>query len=477
MHFPLRLIAGAAVSLVLGNATSVAAQEFNWRQFEGQTINGILNEGPLVSAYIEPQLREFQDLTGITVRLEKLADNQARQKLDIVLSGKDPSVDFFNIQMDERGGAYTVAGYLENLEGYLANPALTPTDYNYPGDWAKGCLATTKVVKDAPLNNLVFSAQAQLLHIREDLFRKHGVKIPETLAELEEAAKKLTIRDAKGNIETYGFISRGSGLQSTASFATYLRNFGGSWFKEENGVKTANFASKESIDAFEYYGRLIREYAPPAALTNQHAANANLFASGKVAILSELNYYIFNFEDPARSRVAGNATTILVPRGPAGSYPNIPTTSFAISNYSQKKDASWLFLVWITGKERLLYAQKNGTPVCRESAWVDPIYEAPSPAWGEASRLAVQYGRALAKPPAIAINEVREAVGKVIDVAIRDGSRAAIEAEATKQAAIVDELVARTEKDSPFTGPEQTGQPSTPVEDQRRPIDLIGLAN
>lgn len=476
MHFWARLIAGTVLSLVLGSTSQLEAQEFNWRQFEGATINGVLNQGPLVDAYIEPQLHEFEQLTGINVRLEKLATNQQRQKLDIVLSGKDSSVDFFTIQMDERGGAYSVAGYLENLEPYLGNSNLTPSGYDYPADWAKGCLATTQVVKDAPLNNIVFSAQAQLLHIRKDLFQQYGVKIPETLQELEEAAKKLTIRDSAGNVETYGFLSRASDLQVTASLAGYVRNFGGSWFKEENGVKKANFASKESVDAFEYYGRLIREDAPSAALTNQPDANANLFASGKVAILSELNYYIYNFDDPKQSRVAGKVATILVPSGPAGSYPNIPTTSFAISSYSQKKDAAWLFLAWMTGKKQLLFAQQHGAPTCRESAWNDPSYKAPSPSWGEASRIAVQYGRALAKPPAVAINEVREAVGKVASVAIRDGSRAAIEAEAAKQAGIVDALIAKTETGSTFTGPDQIG-PSVSPEEQRRPIDLIDLSD
>ncbi|HEV7719292.1 MAG TPA: extracellular solute-binding protein [Arsenicitalea sp.] len=463
------------LSVALVAAPPLQAQEFNWRQFAGTTITGLLNVGPLADAYVLPQLAEFEKQTGINVRIEKLTDTQVRQKLDILLAGKDPSVDFFNIQMDERGGAYTVAGYLANIQPYLDNPALTPADYNYPGDWAKGCIATTNVVKGAPLNNLVFSAQAQLLHIRTDLFRQYNVKVPETLDELEDAAKKLTIRDASGNVETYGFLSRGAGLQATASFGTYLRNFGGSWFKQLNGEKTSNIASKESVDAFEYYGRLIRSYAPAAALTNNQDANANLFASGKVAILSELNYFVFNFNDPARSRVAGKVATILVPRGVAGSFPNIPTNSFAISNFSQKKDATWLFLAWITGKKQLLLAQQNGAPVCRESAWTDPSYKAPSAAWGAASEIAIENGRALAKPPAVAINEVREAVGKVIDVAIRNGSRAAIQAEADKEAAIIDALVAKTEKGSTFTGPDQIG-PSVTPEDQRRPIDLVGLS-
>lgn len=449
------------------------AEDFNWRQFEGTTISALLTESPAVSGYIQPQIAEFEALTGIRVRVETLADNQARPKLDIILAGKDPSVDLFLVQMDERGGAYTTAGYLTNLEPFLGNPALTPADYDYAADFAPGCLATTRVTSDQPLNNIVFSAQAQLLHIRTDLFAEHGIKIPETLEELEAAAKALTLRDASGNVETYGFIARGSGLQATASFASYLRNFGGSWFVEKDGLKKSGIAEPEAIDALEYYGRLIREYAPPAALANRHDANATLFAAGKVAMLSELNYYAYNFQDEGRSRVAGKNALILIPAGPAGSYPNIPTTSFAISEFSKNKEATWLFVAWITGKEQSAKGQRAGIPLCRLSGWADPDYVPPTPSWGAASLAALEYGRALAKPPAVAINEAREAVGKVIDVAIRDGSREAILAEARTQGAVIDALVAQHEAGTTFTGLPQADATPVPAETQAH---VIGLA-
>ena len=39
------------------------------------------------------------------------------------------------------------------------------------------------------MNNIVWSAQAQLLHIRADLFKKYNVKVPTTMEELEDAPK------------------------------------------------------------------------------------------------------------------------------------------------------------------------------------------------------------------------------------------------------------------------------------------------
>ena len=125
---------------------------------------------------------------------------------------------------------------------------------------------------------MVWSAQAQLLHIRKDLFEKYNVKVPTTLEELELVAKKLTIdEDGDGKPEIYGFLSRGRDRLITASFATYLWNHGGSWFKRDaRGKRVSNINSKEAIDAFKYYGRLIRTYSPPAALNNRPSANAAL---------------------------------------------------------------------------------------------------------------------------------------------------------------------------------------------------------
>ena len=52
------------------------------------------------------------------------------------------------LQMDNRGGKLTAAGHLEDLEPYLKDSSLTPSNYDYPGDWLGGCLNTEKVIMD-----------------------------------------------------------------------------------------------------------------------------------------------------------------------------------------------------------------------------------------------------------------------------------------------------------------------------------------
>jgi multiple sugar transport system substrate-binding protein len=465
------VFAGLALTLLL--ASTAAAKAFDWRRYAGTTIHGIVFSSPGTTAYMPPQLKEFEKETGITVRLEQIVDTQMRKKQDIVLAGHDPSLDFFTLQMDNRGIALTSAGLLQNLEPFLKDPSLTPADYDYPGDWAGGCLNTATVMAGQPVNNIVYSAQAQVLHIRKDLFAKYHVKIPATMDELEAAAKALTIKDKNGNVETYGFLSRGWGRLTTASFATYLWNFGGSWIKQADGKRVPNINSPEAIKALEFYGRMIRDYAPAAALNNRPNANGNMFAAGKVAMLSELSFFIYQFEDPKQSRVAGKVATILVPRGPAGSYPNLPTTSFAISPFSRHKEAAWLYIAWMTSKAHMLVGQKNGAPMCRKSVWTDPSYKPPTPSWGETSRIALDYGIAIAKPQTVAISEMRDAIGEVVNVAIRDGSHDAIKAAADKAAATMADLMAKTEKGIKFQGVFRAGAKKLSAEEQMLPIRAI----
>ena len=469
---------------VLATATAAAAfvvaparAEVDWRQFEGTTLNAAYFTANYIDAWFRPMAKRFEEESGIKVQMQVLQAGQIRKKQDIMLAGKDSQLDIVMLQMDNRGGKLTAAGHLEDLQPYLDDPTLTPADYDYPGDWLGGCLNTERVITGQPLNNIVWSAQAQLLHIRKDLFEQHNVKVPTTLAELEDAAKKLTIdEDGDGTPEVYGFLSRGHGRLTTASFATYLFNHGGSWFTRlDDGTKVSNLDSKESIDAFEFYGRLIRDYAPKSALSNKPPQNAALYAAGKAAMLSALNFWHGLADNPQKSRIAGKSTTILVPAGPGGSFPNVPTTSLAISKYSTKKKAAWLYIAWMTRKHIMLEGQMAAVPMCRRSSWEDPTYVAPTPAWGESAKIAADFGIAIAKPQAIAIGQMRDAAGEIANVAIRDGSRAAIEAEAKKQAAFMTKLVAETEAGMNFAGVIPKFAKKLDAETQAEPIRAEGM--
>ena len=192
-------------------------------------------------------------------------------------------------------------------------------------------------------------------------------------------------------------------------------------------------------------------------------------------MLSELNFWHSLAANPKRSRIAGNSTTILVPAGRAGSFPNLPTTSLAIPKYSKKKNAAWLYIAWMTQKRIMLKGQNAAVPMCRRSTWTDPSYKAPTPAWGKSAELAADFGIAIAKPQAIAIGQMRDAAGTVMNVAIRNGARAAIQKEADKQAAIMNGMIAKTEKGVDFAGVLPSFAKKITAKEQRMPIDAEGM--
>jgi hypothetical protein len=100
----------------------------------------------------------------------------------------------------------------------------------------------------------------------------------------------------------------------------------------------------------------------------------------------------------------------------------------------------------------MVKGQNAAVPMCRRSSWTDPTYKAPTPGWGSSAKHAADYGIAIAKPQAIAIGQMRDAAGEVMNIAIRNGDRAAIQAAADKAAEFMTALVAKTETGMDFIG-------------------------
>ena len=147
-----------ATTFALG-VTGTASAEVNWRQFEGTTLNAAYFTANYIDAWWRPMAKQFQKETGIKVKMQVLQAGQIRKKQDIMLAGKDSTLDVLMLQMDNRGGKLTAAGHLEDLEPYLSDSSLTPANYDYPGDWLGGCLNTERVIKGQSHNNL------SLIHI------------------------------------------------------------------------------------------------------------------------------------------------------------------------------------------------------------------------------------------------------------------------------------------------------------------------
>lgn len=106
-----------------------SAEDFDWKNCDGTTINVMFNEHNYSKAVIS-KLDEFEEKTGITVEYSSTPEGNYFDKLNTSLSSRSGTPDVFMT------GAYQVweyasAGYMEPLDDYINNPAKTASDYNF----------------------------------------------------------------------------------------------------------------------------------------------------------------------------------------------------------------------------------------------------------------------------------------------------------------------------------------------------------
>lgn len=82
-----------------------------------------------------------------------------------------------------------------------------------------------------------------------------------------------------------GFTGRGKANPAVTQFSTYLYAFGGDFFDFATNKATIN--TPEAVQAFEYYGKLLREYGPESS-TNMHWNEcAALYSTGGAAMCTD----------------------------------------------------------------------------------------------------------------------------------------------------------------------------------------------
>lgn len=422
----------AAPEAETGADAAAVPEGFDWRAYEGEEIRFLANKHPWTDA-IEEYLPQFEEETGITVNLEVLPEDQFRQKVLVELTTGAGTVDVFMSMPPQEGLKFHSAGWYEPLQDYIANPNLTSPDYD-AGDFLAGVMGAETIGGD--VIGIPIMMENEVLYYRKDLFAEMGIEPPKTMEELEEVAAMLTDKEN----DFYGFVARGKGAAAVTQFSTFLYNFGGEWLNE-NREPIIN--QPEAVEAFDLYGRLLREYGPPGSTNNHWYEASGILAQGKAAMYTDANSLFSVVENPESSTVVGNIGYAMMPEGPAGNHPYVSVWGISMASSSQNKEATWCLMQWLTSKEIVKEAQMKGIPGGRRSVWADPDGASAFPAdWVEtfvaSNEIAYPYDR----PPVVAVSEVRDTVGKVIVTSIEGGD---VQAAADEAAAEMADIMSRTE--------------------------------
>jgi len=318
--------------------------KINWKQAEGESITVAV----IPASYFENLITlapQFEALTGVKLRFEKVPPGQIRQKALLDLSSKtgtyathaaDPM--YYPLYVSNK--------WVEPLDKYLNDASLTdPAWFDY-NDIFKAWRDADSV--DGKPYGIPYDGEVTVQVYRKDLYAEKGLKPAETFDQLLANAKALT----DPNNRIHGLALRGfSGAgQNMYIYPSILRGFGGNWFNGKELVVN----SPEAVRALEWYVSALTQYAPPAVRNWNWPDIADAFSQGTIACYIDAHSSAAVLNNPEKSKVIGKIGFARWPAGPSGKrVTSIWNWGFPVNAaLSEKaKKATWLFITWAASAE------------------------------------------------------------------------------------------------------------------------------
>lgn len=341
----------AAPALMSGRARAQDAMggfskaSIDWRQAEGSTITiGVIPAGYFKN--LEALLPEFNALTGVNARLEMTPPGQIRQKAVLDLSSKtgtwaSHAADPMYYPL------YVTNGWIDPLDGYLGNAALTDNSWFDYEDILAGWRGVTSI--DGTAYGIPYDGEATIQVYRKDVYDEMGLKAAETLDEYMSNAEKVHNPGQRlWGAALRGFKGAGQNMYIYPSI--YLA-FGGKWFKDDGKIVVND---EQAVQALEWYTRLLNNYAPSGVENWNWPDIADAFGQGTLGSYIDTHSAAAILANPEKSKVIGKVGYARWPKGPSGRrVTSIWNWSFPINAALSDKDkaATWLFIQWACSKE------------------------------------------------------------------------------------------------------------------------------
>jgi multiple sugar transport system substrate-binding protein len=280
--------------------------------------------------------KKFQaEHPNITVKFVNIPSEGASQKLTTQIAGGNPPDSAY---LDSGTVSdFASRGALVNLDNYIKR---TPTVK--PDDFVEAFSGATKYENSTYA--LPFDGESTGLFYRTDLFKAAGItEPPKTWDEFEADAQKLTQPDKK----QYGYAI----FASEAAYYWYpwLWQAGGTLLSDDE--KTPEFNSDAGKKAADFYVGLTK-YAPKDYLNSNSYDGRVAFSNGSVGMYMAGAWLagVLREEFP---KIQGKWATAPLPEGEAGCKTTIAGDSLAVFEQSDKKDAAWTWIEFLTQPENM----------------------------------------------------------------------------------------------------------------------------
>jgi len=347
------------------------------------------------SADAQAQLmRQFTEETGIKVNLDAVDWSQLKQKQVLSLSGATGQYDLVMVH-DTWFNEYVQSGYLQPVDAYVGNEALTGPDFDI-ADFASGMIEGATA--DGKFYGVPTNPATPIFVYNKEMFEADGIAPPTNWSELLAAAQH--------------FSDKGSGIALPAQqagapvelWAGLLRALGGNYFDADGHL---DIAGAEAVQAAQLWKDL-NQYAVRGS-NNWHWADTNkAIQLGDAPMAMILSGIAADLENPENSRVVGKLGYSPVP-APDGTdaYSIMSFFCWCVAANSPHQEEAFQLSAWLTSKAQLTRLNLEIMPEItgRASIGDNPEIAANMPFLGAVNQALANSGTLPSDPNAPKVND------------------------------------------------------------------------
>ena len=314
-------------------------------------------------------LPEFTKETGIKVEVDKLAIGRLKEKqlLEMAKPQGDYDLACYIVMWKTE---YVSKNLVLPLEPFFSNAALADPAYDMKDiipiylenlglvGGPKGYLAGP----GAKLYGLPYGAETSVLAYRRDVFAKLNLKVPETYEDFSKALRVLKDQSGIGALTSRGQ----AGHQAVHAWLLHLNPMGGAIFDDNWKPR---FNDKAGVAALKFLQDVVA--TGPAGIAGYGQGEANTaFLQGQAAMYLDSTSFAGVVNDPARSKVVGNVSWALHPKGVKRASQS-GGLGLTIPKNAKNADAGFLLMQWLTSKQQDKAVARLGGAPTRNSTLTD----------------------------------------------------------------------------------------------------------
>ncbi|MDR0362545.1 MAG: extracellular solute-binding protein [Planctomycetota bacterium] len=345
-----------------------ASDLFDWRQCEGQTLLVLFNQHPYAEAIIR-RIADFEDQTGVNVAYRMVPEERYFPQLAESVDAKAGKPDVF-MTGPYQVWEYAPAGWIRELDPFLANPRKTRSNYTYR-DFFPGIAGAFRwngiaghPTGDGSLWALPIGFEANCLTCNSEVLVNNRLRPPTTMMELIEIGRRLREFEGEG---TFGIAVRGLADWNTlhSGYMTAFANYGAKDMEIENGRLVSRVNSPEAVAITDLWLRMLAEGGPRDWRYYDWYGCGTALGERRAAIMFDADIVGFFQNVPGASPQAGKLASAPppTPLGAEDVKSNLWVWGLAMNANSNHPDAAWLFIQYFTSREFQLWSVIEGKSI------------------------------------------------------------------------------------------------------------------